>query len=295
MQRVLPTTYVPSLILLVAELSKNDVHFFSSFVLKVASFMFDPFFIGNVDAGQVKVVKVLEGTGPQSLKVIMRLNDNFHALVLKPTLGDRDQIVIDRLKHIFNLRPMNVFGLSLNFVYVNGRRLEGHNSEYLAFASNLEFVLGDFDHPHVSNFEGLSFDRKVDLLMVLFFRFLVGTRGGLSRNEDILDFGNYYVSTNEQKFSSADVNHEFACQFSSFEDACWIEAIQKFTKGVLKDAIRGVVYQHDDYLRNTKGKSAKGRLSIPPKRVMQILEERLEILKTQDVESLKLQLRVKLE
>jgi hypothetical protein len=249
--------------------------------------MFDPYFIGEVERKDVRVVQPLEDGRFQLLKAVVKLGEGYHALILKPNIArERDQIVLDRLKHVFNLTPMHTFGLKLDFVYSNGTQYDSDWTEYFAFASSLhEGVL-----EAVEDIDDLSEEHKIQAVMILLFRYLVGAIR--NRNEHILIRNQKLVSISEGRFTTMEMCSDFASQFVNIPVQIWIEARSRFLKGVLLDNIRGVVLQVDHPTNNIDGKASKGPLSIPVRRIMVSIENRLDLVKTSDVKELRERLNV---
>lgn len=239
--------------------------------------MFDPYFIGKVERNNVRVLDVLGNKRFQMLKVALKLGDNYHVVILKPNHDrTRDQIVIDRLKHVFNLHPMHAFGLSLDFVYCGGVLNDYDNMEYFAFASKLNE--DEFDH--VCDIRDLDENQKEQAIMILMFRFIVSAVG--NHNEHILIKGTKLVSISEGWFSRQNMDCEFASQFAFIKRNTWLAARDKLLKGVLLDNIRGIVLQTENPTNTIHTKAPKGSLSIPVSRIMFSIEDRLDMIKNED-------------
>jgi hypothetical protein len=122
--------------------------------------MYDPTFIDKVHAVDVEVINIMKTTSNLNvLKCVVTLQGKKHALILKRNVyAERDQVVIDRLKHVFNLVPMHTFCMLMNFEYRNGVRFTCDWVEYLAFASSLEEVQSSKPLPH---FEFNLYEKKI--------------------------------------------------------------------------------------------------------------------------------------
>lgn len=246
--------------------------------------MFDPYFIGEVDQSDVKVVSTSGDGACQTLDVILRLQGSYYALIMIPNrYEERDQIVIDRLKHVFNLNLIHVFGLKLKFVYNNGHQIETGWQEYLAY--NRRCL-----SPKLQNIENLNEDRKIEFIMILLFRYILGIVS--TKIDHILVTSDGLLSTCETRFSSAEMDERFSSQCVNFDHNCWNVARERLLKGVLLDNIRGVIMQVQHPVRELRGKSPKGKLSISSRRIMEIIELRLDVVRTYDLEPLKRSLNV---
>jgi hypothetical protein len=240
--------------------------------------MFDPYFIGKVERDNVKVLDAFGTKRFQLLKAVLKLGDNYHVVLLKPNHDrTRDQIVIDRLKHVFNLHPMHTFGLSLDFVYCVGALNDYDNMEYFAFATKLKE--DEFDH--VYDIRDLDQEQQEQAVMILMFRFIVSAVG--NHNEHILIKGTKLVSISEGWFSRQDMDSEFASQFGMIKRTTWIAARERLMKGVLLDNIRGIVLQTENPTNTIHAKAPKGPLSIPVSRIMYSIEDRLDMIKNDDL------------
>jgi hypothetical protein len=249
--------------------------------------MFDPYFIGEVDRKDVRVVNSFGGKQFQMLRVFLKLGDYYHTLILKPNIDkDRDQIVIDRLKHVFNLEPMHTFGLKLDFVYSNGVQYNSDWVEYFAFASTLN---GEELLP-VECLNDLSNEHKIQATMILLFRYIVGAIGNTF--EHILFKGKTLMSISEGRFTTMEMCRDFASQFNDINTDTWVKARQRLLKGVLLDNIRGILLQIENPTNNINSKSPKGPLSIPARNIMVSIETRLDIIKTSELDELKKYLQV---
>ena len=249
--------------------------------------MFDPYFVGEVDTKDVRVIETLGTRQFQMLKVVLKLEDQYYVLLLKPNIGrERDQIVLDRLKHVFNLRPMHTFGLRLNFVYVNGIRFDANSSEYFAFASAIERKQSDC----IEDVNNLNLEQKIEALMILMFRYIVGATG--NQNEHILIQDGHLLSISEGRFTTMEMCPDFASQFNQIPASVWVKARKRLLKGVLLDNIRGIVLQIDHPTNNIDKKSPKGPLSMAVRRIMFSIENRLDLVKNLELKELKEYLRV---
>lgn len=257
--------------------------------------MFDPYFIGDVERPNVKVLSSFGHSGAQFLRTIILIQDNYYALILKPNKSEeRDQIVIDRLKHVFNLTPMNTFGLRLDFIYVQGAAHNVGWFEYFAFASDFKSIAMGVTFPHIeAPLMKFEFEQRVKLCMILMFRYIIGDHN--TKNDNILIVKDDFLSISEMRFSSSEMDSRFSKQFEDFEDQCWKEARHRLMKGVLLDNIRGILLQVQNPTKDISRKSPKGKLSIPARRIMCIIEERIDVVRSSTLNVLKLALRVKLE
>jgi hypothetical protein len=243
--------------------------------------MFDPYFIGKVDRRDVKVLTSLGAKRIQMLKVVMKLGDNYHILILKPNLERyRDQIVIDRLKHVFNLTPMHTFGVELDFVYSGGLQHDVDSMEYFAFASQWKEECETLDD-QIS----LSVEHKEKVLMILMFRYVVGALN--TSGEHILLKRGKLISISEGRFATGGESNSLAPQFADLSGSIWAKSRDRLLKGVLLDNIRGIVLQSDNPTNNIDRKASQGPLSIPVRRIMTNIESRLDILKTASIKDLK--------
>lgn len=242
--------------------------------------MFDPFFIGKVDRKDVRVLASFGSRGQQMLKVVIRLNDNYHVLILKPSLeGYRDQIVIDRLKHVFNLTPMHAFGLELDFVYCNNVLVDVQRMEYVAFASKMKE-----ETETVADQLTLTMEQKEEILMILMFRYIVGALN--TSGEHILIKEGKLISISEGRFGLDGTCSEFASQFKDIGHAVWDKSRKRLLKGVLLDNIRGIALQGENPTSSIDRKASAGPLSISVRRVLTNIEIRLDILSTATIDEL---------
>lgn len=251
--------------------------------------MFDPLHIGKLSANYVKVVHIVrKSAGYDSFKAVVTLQGHTHALLLKPNLEKfRDQIVIDRMKHLFGIQPMHVFGLQLNFVYEQGEKFEGRWQEYFAMALSKEEVLSAEPPPTLKTLEPNLLKEsnfRMELCKIVLFRYLVGSYKTCS--EHILIRNGMPVSVSENKISSAFLSLNFISSLPKLEEKDWLEARKSILSRVDLDSLRGIILQTRKPERSIDKKAPKGPLSLPVRRITEIIEERLTILEDYSLQDL---------
>ena len=263
-----------------------DVTIFYAFVCNE---MFDPCYVGLIPNENVKVTTPFghsKNGKTQMFKAIVTIESNMFALLLKPNeAGKRDQIVADRLKHLFNLKPMNCFALQLKFVVVEGVQIDSPAIEYIAMPC--PFLQLTYEHqalPTLSSWTGQrskAFD--VELLKIAMFRYIIGTTKSLP--EHILIVEGMPLSISEMVISSFGLPSDFM-NILSFDH--WEEARDALVANFDNDQMRGIILQTERCERLMFHRSAKGPLSLPAMRITEIIEERVDLISSCTLDQLKL-------
>jgi hypothetical protein len=239
--------------------------------------MFDPIHIGKIYADYVKVIHPVKSKRTcWPFKALVTIQGHLHALFLKPNLSEnRDQIVVDRLKHIADLQPMHTFGLLLNFSYIDGVRKVGDWMEYFAMALNEKEVHDQNSLPFLKL--PCSREEKIELCKIVIFRYMLGLSN--TSLEHIIIRKGRLMSISETKISSACPSNAFLESLSFIESECWDIARKLVSQGFDLDKMRGAILQTRSPERDIFKKSSKGPLSIPSKRIAEIVEDRLMQIK----------------
>lgn len=269
--------------------------------------MFDPNFIGNVSAEDVQVEEILPGYHHfQRFRAVVTLQGHRHRLLLKPNpSGERDQIVADRLKYLFDMKPMHVFGLRLNFLFRGGKRVVCDWIEYLAIS------LGPRGPRHLINLpshmkdERLRtlreirrtdlikvFDFQVELCKAVIFRYVIGTSE--TCDEHILIHTVEYlegdlppafevISISESVITSQCPPRDFLDSLRFISSEAWRKAQEEILASFDFDYERGIILQTRQPERDLKHRKPKGPLHVKATRIAEIIEDRLTLITECDV------------
>ena len=278
--------------------------------------MFDPNFIGKVEAENVRVEEVLPSLRHvQCFRAVVTLQEHQYRLLLKPYVGGkRDQIVADRLKYLFGLKPMHVFGLSLNFLYRQGERYDCDWIEYFAISmgnklpTKLSHKDGDKLPTKLPHKDGdkLSYsvwqtlaeirstslveklDFQIELCKIVMFRYVIGT--SQTCDEHILvrlieseDHCFEILSISETVITSLCPARTFLDSLRFISPEAWQKAQVEILKHFDYDYERGIILQTRKLELELKGRRAQGTLTMKPKDIAACIEDRISLVTTCDV------------
>lgn len=281
--------------------------------------MFDPNFIGQVGAESVQVEEVLPGLRHvQCFRAIVTLQEHRYRLLLKPNVGGkRDQIVADRLKYLFGLRPMHVFGLSLNFLYRRGERHDCDWIEYVAISGghdmSTKLSYGKYETLDKVRSTPLinQLDFQVELCKIVMFRYAIGT--SQTYDEHILVRIVGPIVGKEESESSTDETSErnqkelerirfeilsisetvitTLCPSRTFLESlrfippeAWRQAQVEILRHFDYDYERGIIVQSRKPELDLKGRRPQGPLTMKPKDIAACIEDRVSLVTTCDVD-----------
>lgn len=244
--------------------------------------MFDPQSAGRIEAKDVEVLHVLPGRPGkwQHFEAIVTLQGNRHKMFFKANPGGkRDQLVADRLKHMFGLQPMHTVMCALDFGYQQDERVELDAwLEYFMFANlvPIEGHLGDVD------FESQSDDFKLEVYKIIMFRFILGLLK--TQDDHILIRNGMPISISEMIITSGLPSREFVNKYINESTSiallqrAQLELADKFDN----DNLRGVILQTRKVERTMFGLKPKGPLNLKASRIAVIIEERVDLITTCD-------------
>lgn len=297
---------------------KNDVPNFCSHEIQ----MFDPNFIGNVEAESVQVENVLPGLRHvQCFQAVITLQGHRHLLLLKPNVGGkRDQIVADRLKYLFGVKPMHVFGLCLNFLYRRGERHECDWIEYLAISmghtlsrdnsNKLEReVYGKYQTLDKIRSTPLinQLDFQVELCKIVMFKYVIGTSQTYDEHILVRTMGDECRSKKETRSSTEEVSQRIRFEILSISETvittlcpsrtfleslrfispeAWQQAQAEILRHFDYDYERGIILQTRQPELDFKGRKARGPLTMKARDIASCIEDRVSLVTTCDVDKI---------
>jgi hypothetical protein len=255
--------------------------------------MFDPNTIGYVDASDIKVLHVLKPrdgntSKPQIFKGVLTLQNVPLGLYFKVNVNEkRDQIVADRLKHLFGLQPLNCFALTLDFMYCDDELVSTPDAkiEYFAFQCPFEELKVDRQLPTFDEYRGPMNERfQIELAKILLFRYTIGTtKTNLSH---ILIRNELPISISECMISSSQLPNQFASEFEFITSEAWDQARLEFRLNFSNNKMRGILLQTRQVESDIKYMKPKGLLGVPCSRIAEIIEERLDVIAHLEAERL---------
>ena len=264
--------------------------------------MFDPTSVGKIDAKAIEVIRVLPSQPGklQLFEAVVTLQGNKHRVLFKPNRnGKRDQIVADRLKHIFSLTPMHCVSAHLNFCYQHDERVEWHDGiEYLMLAAKVTATkcLRDV------NFQCQSDEFKKEVFKIIMFRFIIGARNTTedhivirSDQQDELDIDDQSdicsglpMSISEMTLASAlpprDMVEKYINSKTDLEllKAARLELGERFDN----DCLRGVIFGRGKIERDLDRLISRPGLTIAARRTAQVIEERFDLVMNCDLKTM---------
>uniref|UniRef100_A0A6C0CI26 Uncharacterized protein n=1 Tax=viral metagenome TaxID=1070528 RepID=A0A6C0CI26_9ZZZZ len=247
--------------------------------------MFDPCFIGKVEAENVQLEAILPSLRHvQCFRAVVTLQGNRHRLLLKPNIsGKRDQIVADRLKYLFGMKPMHVFGLLLNFLYRRGERQDCDWFEYFAISTANQSGYQTLDKIRLTPLaQELAF--QVELCKVVMFRYVIGT--SQTEDEHILVRESpqlEVLSISETVITSLCPSREFLRSLSFISVEAWRKAQVEIMQCFDYDYERGIILQTRQLERDIKRRRPKGQLTMKARDIATMIEDRLSLVTTCDV------------
>lgn len=280
-----------------------------SFVSIASKAMFDPSHIGELQREDILWWKqVYPSHGRSPLHALVRLNNTHHAVILKENPGGKmDPVIADRLKHMCGLVPSYAVSVliplevrssheypSEKIPYIMYRApftVESRNGQaFLRFVSSC--VLGSLEAEDLkSRLASRVF--KLELCKIMLFRYLIGSyHTGMDHvimvGTQLISISETYVGNNKQPQEFID-----AC-VGDWDDPETQEIIEEARQAVTKkfdlDNMRGVILQYGEPSREIVRHRPKRALNIPVKRFAQLVEERLDILRSLAMFDLKLTL-----
>ena len=245
--------------------------------------MFDPNYIGEVACKDIEILHVLPGRPGkwQLFEAIVILQGNRHKMLFKPNAGaKRDQLVADRLKYLFKLRPMHTVACRLNFGYQQNEKLELEGLlEYFMFAdiSPIEGNLGTIE------FDSQPDEFKIEVYKIIMFRFILGLMK--TSDDHILIREGMPVSISEMVITSSLPSREFvSCYINETTSLSLLRQAQvQIASDFDHDYMRGIILQTRKLERSMFGLVPKGHLTLKATRIASIIEERVDLITTCDV------------
>lgn len=252
--------------------------------------MFEPAYINgdHVEVIWCDVYSQNPETRSVILKAILKLEDrggaSHHVVLLKPNRTKTvDQVVADRFKVMCNLIPTHAVCVKL--------RLRQHDAlnEFIMMSSNLEFdefeTLAEID-------ELRDQTEIVEMLKIMMFRFLLGTYNTspehvLRTPRGLMSIAETYIGNCEQgtslcdKFSQFVRDHDHA-EICGFATSARDSLLENFDF----DNMRGILLQTQQPEREIRGMKPKFKLAMPVKRTAELIEERLDILRTSSIDEI---------
>ena len=248
--------------------------------------MFDPQHIGSLIEKDVLAIGPAKATRCKGhLFAVIMLEEKHHAVRLAE-LNKQDQVVADRLKYLCNIKPMHTVSVTLPFAmeYDQKRYVE---TTYAMFATpytivdsnhtemKLQFVQEETLHAYEQRIPRSMWSEKfrLELTKIILFRYIVGTEK--NRVEDIIVRNSLPLSTNETFLGNHVVGEEL---FAYLDASCLQKARDEVTRDFHYDAMHGIVLQTGQNETDVYRKKPKRPLRLKVKRLIQLIEERVDIV-----------------
>lgn len=267
--------------------------------------MFDPTYGGSLGRDDILWWEQINQRAEKSpVRAIVKINSHYHAVILKENIGGKmDQVVADRLKYMCNLQPMHAAMVSLSVQFRSNHIFDCAKLPHLMFAAQFKI-----EKVHVPRFvfkqpttlqkmikagwqlSNASEDFRLELCKIVLFRFLVGAYHSSTEHIIVLN-DNTPISISEIYIGSCRQAHEFidACtgDWTTKTTRLLIEKARKeITQNFFLDSMRGILLQREGPEREVKRHRPKRPITLNIVRMAELIEERLDILKSVDYEDL---------
>lgn len=230
--------------------------------------MFDPMKLElTLDDEEVKVLEFVENN-EKVRKMQLSLEGEILGLIMKNNyLNEYDQILSDRIKYLFGLKPLHTFG----FDY------EGGN--YICFCDQ------NLEHWNKNPIELESEKFQVEMCKILLFRFVIGAR---KTNEDhiMIRKDGLPTSISEMQIASYYPDENFLRRFVNVDIDQFILARNEISKHFNYDNLRGIVCQKGQWKRDFKGVRLKHKTNKTSAEILSVIEDRYDIIMSCDVEEI---------
>ena len=248
--------------------------------------MFDPYSIGHIGTDAVEVVKVFNGRPGRmrSFRAVVRLQEHQHKVIFKPNLNMIwDQLIVDRLKYLFNLEPMHIVSCTLSFCYPKEERYESDvpiNYFMLADKNPVRETLEDIEYSTVSR------DFRREIYKIALFRYIVGVTK--TSVEHILIRAGIPMSISETTITGTALSRPFIQKYieTDFEEVLMREAVECIKLKFSHDSMRGIILGTRKPEREMKSKKPKYTLSTKSRDIAILIETRLELVTSCEPEEL---------
>lgn len=286
--------------------------------------MFDPAFINNIKPTDIIYIQnfvpfdgialgAIVGNTKNKVryyKTIVKLQDNFHALIMEPNIYDNsNRLVIDRLKYIFDLRPMHVFlsRIPMNIRHVSDdvEIVECDKLDYIFTCPDIELVylnnnskVESIDNKNklikfnqfkllVNSLELLEDDIfKKEVIKIILFKFIIGNNE-CHPHSIIVKYDKY----NEQFIPLSCIENHI-CKQNKVDwigiygdilfnnDDLITEAKSEVLQNIDYDCIRGIILQSGNPETALAHHRSRKALSVLPTVFFEFVDTRIEILST---------------
>lgn len=255
--------------------------------------MFDPYSIGHVDTNAVEVVKVFNGRPGQlrSFRAVVTLQGAQHKVIFKPNVnGTWDQLIVDRLKHLFCLEPMHTASCTLNFCYPRDEQyVSDVPIQYFMFADKIPSreTLEDVEYSTVSR------EFRKEIYKIALFRYVVGVTKTTA--DHILIRAGVPMSISEITITGTAIPRPFIQKYieTDFDEVLMKEAMECIKLKFDHDSMRGIILGTRKPEREMKSKKPKYHLSSKARDIAIMIETRLDVVTTCDPEELRTILHLK--
>lgn len=263
--------------------------------------MFEPYDIGSLDRSSILWwEQIIAGIARSPLRAIVRLGETHHAVILKENArGKMDQVMADRLKQMCGLKQMHAVAVSIPMKVRNGIEQKTEILPYFMFAAAVSFdvetrSLKFETHRTLKevSLEETSDRFKIEVIKIVLFRFLIGTSNSSLDHIIVMAADGMPKSISETYIGDCK-------QESKFVDACVGRWASEQTRSLVEqarkelcssfdlDMMRGVLLGLEGPKRDLRRQRTKKDTTVPVRRIAELVEERLDIVRSAPYETLR--------